>query len=236
MSVLLGKAIAFHSDVRGQIMRYITNNNHKKNLMKRRHLILLTLCISAVLSGCAKSSDGNEDNSETASQYNTDSSNKDTYQDFTPPEPEIIYEDADITLPAGIVAGEISDENISDIDEDTASVTYSLSGSERGEAINQISKEIEESISMILGDKDYYPNITSITPNENYTEFTITLSDENMNVYESMLLMSFYIAGDKYQIYNGVSSEDAVTVVRYVNSATGAVISETDSTSMKTAN
>ena len=205
-----------------------TNINNVKTDLK---IILFISCMCAVMSGCAKNLPENE--SEAAAQYNTDSADSNTYQEFTPPEVEIIYEDADITLPAGLVGDEMSDEYITNIDEDTANVTYSLSGNERSDVINQLSEEITESISVILGDKDYYPNIISITPNDDYTEFTIALADSNINVYESMLVMSFYIVGDKYQIYNGVSAEDAVTVVRYVDSASGAVISETDSTAMK---
>lgn len=217
-------------------MLHAGKKNYIKKVKNGLGILLFISCMCTGLSGCAKNASGNGADLETASQYNTDSANTDTYQDFTLSEPEIIYEDADITLPAGLVGGEVSDELITDVDEDTANITYSLSGNERSEIIDQLSGEITESISAILGDKDHYPNITSITPNDDYTEFTITLATGNINVYESMLVMSFYIVGDKYQIYNGVSADEAVTVVRYVDSATGAVISETDSTSMNNAN
>lgn len=214
-------------------MLYTGKKSYIKKVKNGLHILLCISCMCTVLSGCAKNTSGNEIDAEAVSQYNTGSANTNTYQDFTLSEPEVIYEDADITLPAGLVGDEVSDELITNVDEDNANVTYSLSGNERSDIIDQLAGEITESISTILGDKDHYPNITSITPNDDYTEFTITLTADNINVYESMLVMSFYIVGDKYQIYNGVSSEDAVTVVRYVDSATGAVISETDSTSMK---
>lgn len=214
-------------------MRHTNNKNYINNVKNGIHIMLIISCMCTVLSGCAKNTSLNENDIEASAQYNSDLSDSDKYQDFTLPEAEIIYDDADITLPAGLVGDEVSDEQISNVDEDTANVTYSLSGNERSSIISQLADEITESISVILGDKDHYPNITSITPNDDYTVFTITLADENMNIYESMLVMSFYIVGDKYQIYNGVNAEDAVTVVRYVDSATGAVISETDSTSMR---
>lgn len=93
---------------------------------------------------------------------------------------------------------------------------------------------MEESIQSILEDDDCYPDITAITTDDDYTRFTISLKDGQMNIYESMLVMSFYTVGNKYQIYNGVSSEQAVTTVVYVNSSDNAIISETDSTSMET--
>lgn len=216
-------------------MLHAGKKNYIKKVKNGLRILLFISCMCTVLSGCAKNTSGNESDLETAAQYNADSANTNSYQDFTLPEPEIIYDDADITLPAGLVGDEVSDELITNVDEETANITYSLSGNERSDIINRLSGEITESISMILGDKDHYPNITSITPNDDYSEFTITLTDGNINIYESMLVMSFYIVGDKYQIYNGVNAEEAVTIVRYVDSATGAVISETDSTSMTNA-
>lgn len=192
-------------------MRHMGQKNYIKIFKKELHILLFLGCMCTTLSGCVKN----------------------TSQDFMLPEAEIIYDDTEITLPAGLAGDEVSDAQITNVDEDTGNITYSLSGNERSDIISQLAGEITESISVILDDKDHYPNITSITPNDDYTEFTITLADGNINVYESMLVMSFYIVGDKYQIYNGVNSEEAVTIVRYIDSATGAVISETDSTSMK---
>lgn len=51
-------------------------------------------------------------------------------------------------------------------------------------------------------------------------------------MYESMLVMSFYTIGNRYQIYNGVPADQAVTAVTYVNAADNTVISRTDSTSV----
>ena len=55
-----------------------------------------------------------------------------------------------------------------------------------------------------------------------------------LNLYESMLVMSFYTIGNRYQIYSGVLPEDAVTTVIYVNAADQTVISRSDSTSVET--
>lgn len=55
-----------------------------------------------------------------------------------------------------------------------------------------------------------------------------------MNTYESMLVMSFYTAGNEQQIAAGVSPEDAKTTVRYINGSTNEIISETDSSTMIT--
>lgn len=208
----------------------------KKTIKKYLNALFILGCVCAALSGCGGNNAEAEDSAGALTQSDADSLHTDTSD--TPggiilSEPEVIYEDADITIPAGIAGNEVSDEQIINIDEDNASITYSLSRNERSDIIRQLSGEITESIDVILADKDHYPNITAITPNDDYTEFTIALTGGNINTYESMLVMSFYIVGNKYQIYNGVSAENAATVVRYVDSVTGSVISETDSSLME---
>ena len=93
---------------------------------------------------------------------------------------------------------------------------------------------LADSIQTILDDKEYYPDITSIEVTSDYTLFTITLESGVMNTYESMLVMSFYTAGNEQQIAAGVSPEDAKTTVRYINGSTNEIISETDSSTMIT--
>lgn len=144
------------------------------------------------------------------------------------------FEDAQITIPAGLVGNEIPDGITAWVEEGSPNVVYSLSGEEREDIVNRIVENVEKSIALILSDKDYYPDIESITPSSDYTAYTIALAEGQMNTYESMLAMSFYTAGDKYQIYNGIPADEAVTIVRYVDAKTGDVISEADSASMVT--
>lgn len=144
--------------------------------------------------------------------------------------------DADVTIPSVLIGEELSqaETGIAATDNGDGTVTYSLSGKQRADILDTIATDLEKSIQSILEDDDCYPDITAITTDDDYTRFTISLKDGQMNIYESMLVMSFYTVGNKYQIYNGVSSEQAVTTVVYVNSSDNAIISETDSTSMET--
>lgn len=151
----------------------------------------------------------------------------------------IILSDADITIPSALVGDEISELEINEPTTTTEesldnTTTLSLTGEERTSIVNDISSEITTNITTILEDDDHYPNIVSITPNSDFTEFTISLKDGVMNTYESMLVMSFYMIGDKYQLYFGVPASEVKTVIKYVNDNTGEIISESDSTSMNT--
>ena len=151
--------------------------------------------------------------------------------------------DAEINIPNALVGNEITEENAvliteseEESDEETpkSSSTYSISGEERTNIVNGLSQDVIDGINNILSNKDQYSNIVSIIPNEDCSEFTISVKDGQINIYESMLIMSFYTMGDKYQIYNGVPAEEVKTIVRYINASTGELIVESDSTQMNT--
>ena len=144
------------------------------------------------------------------------------------------HQDADITIPSILTGDEIAQLHADDISADNGdgTVTYSLTGDEIDRILQQITVNISSSIQDILDNDDYYPHITAITYDADYTNFTISVSDGQINMYESMLVTSFYTIGNRYQIYNGVPADQAVTAVTYVNAADNSVISRTDSTSV----
>ena len=141
--------------------------------------------------------------------------------------------DADITIPSILIGEELSQIQADNtpVDNGDGTVTYSLKGGELDSILQQIADSLSDSIQDILDNDDYYPNITEITHDADYTSFTISLSDGQMSMYESMLVMSFYTIGNRYQIYSGVPADQAVTTVIYVNDADNSVISRTDSRS-----
>lgn len=143
--------------------------------------------------------------------------------------------DADITIPSILIGEELSQiqEDNTPVDNGDGTVTYSLKGGELDSILQQIADSLSDSIQDILDNDDYYPNITEITHDADYTSFTISLSDGQMSMYESMLVMSFYTIGNRYQIYSGVPPEQAVTTVIYINDTDDSVISRTDSTSVE---
>ena len=162
--------------------------------------------------------------------------------------------DATITIPSTLVGNEADtllpvtpeadmeqtgDETTSSEETDETApaqapmVTYQMDGDTRVEVLNDIARELEESVNAVLADKYYYPDITNISVNEDATEFTIFLNSEKPNLYESTLMLSFYTIGNKYQIYMGVPAEEAVTTVIYKNAETGEELARTDSRSME---
>lgn len=146
------------------------------------------------------------------------------------------HADADVVIPSALIGNELSQiqTEIASEDNDDGSVKYSLKGEMITSALHQMNNDLADSVHAILENDDYYPNITKITVNDDYSLFTIFLKDGQMNNYEAMLVMSFYSAGNKFQIYNGTPYEKAVTTVKYVNEADNAVVSQSDSESMET--
>ena len=193
--------------------------------MKKK--LYLYLCLTFLLTGCATNN-----KSETTSSSDPASIIQEVQS----------LSDAEIVIPSALVGNEITEENavlIPDTEveseENTSSTsTYSISGEERTNIVNGLSQEVVEGINKILANKEQYSNIVSITPNEDCSEFTISVANGEINIYESMLLMSFYTMGDKYQIYNGVPADEVKTIVRYINDSTGEIIVEADSTQMNT--
>ena len=185
-------------------------------MKKNKKLFIITVLCIVLCSGCSSMS-------KTPETQET-------------PEPVEKIIGADITIPSVLVGDELSQAGveIEATDNGDGTVTFSLNGEELTNVLNQIADNIADSIETILEDDDYYPNITAITANDNYTSFTISLKDGQMTPYESMLVMSFYTVGNQYQIYNGVPAEEAVTTVTYINDTDGTVIGESDSTSMDT--
>lgn len=189
-------------------------------LKKHRHLAIISLCI-LLCSGCSSARQA-----PVAPEISVDLSEKQPAQ----------QSDADITIPSILIGDEIAQTRADGAatDNGDGTVTYSLKGGEIDRILYQIADNLSDSIQDILDNDDYYPNVTAITHDAEYTTFTISLSDGQMNLYESMLVMSFYTIGNRYQIYSGVLPEDAVTTVIYVNAADQTVISRSDSTSVET--
>lgn len=133
-------------------------------------------------------------------------------------------ESSDDAQPSPAVNGTLDSDN---------NITYHLDGDTRTQLLNDLAEEIQTNIETILADKYYYPNISDIRVNSDCTEFTIYLTADHPNLYESSLMMSFYTVGDRYQIYSGIPMEDAKTTVIYLQADTGAELARTDSTSVQ---
>lgn len=76
-----------------------------------------------------------------------------------------------------------------------------------------------------------YPRFREISTNENFTEFTVILSSENLETSDSYSTMTFFMYG---KLYGAFSGEDTESVhVEYVSQDSGQVIRAFDSSDVQ---
>lgn len=106
------------------------------------------------------------------------------------------------------------------------SVTYTMTAGQHREVMGEVKAGIDTGLAEITSSGSY-PNVVSVEANEDYTLYTVTLSAEEVDAAESMLVMAFYIFSGLYHVFNGTDVENVA--VRYVSQATGEVIREINS-------
>lgn len=156
--------------------------------------------------------------------------------------------DADISLPAYLGNEEVEIYGLEEVaqtgngytvqaggaaNEETQQTLYHVDGETRSKIANETASKIETQLENILSDKEMYPLITNIEAEEDCSEFRIYLKEGEMNLYEMALQMSFFILGDKYQIYAGKTPEEAETCVVYIAEKSGQEIYRVSSASIK---
>lgn len=143
--------------------------------------------------------------------------------------------DVEITVPADFV-GETTQEELdakakeSDIHSITlnedGSATYVMSKSQHKKLLEDLAASINETLTEMSTSGDF-PTITNITANENFTNFTITVSTDELGLAESMSVMGMYMYGGLYGIFSGQTPDNIH--VDFVNADSGEIISSADS-------
>lgn len=118
-------------------------------------------------------------------------------------------------------------------EEAPAQTIYHVDGTTRSKIVNETAVKIETLINTALQDKEMYPLVKNIEVEPDCTEFRIYMKQGEMNLYEMTLQMSFFILGDKYQLYEGKTVEEIITTVVYLETGSGKEIYRVDSATMK---
>lgn len=105
------------------------------------------------------------------------------------------------------------------------STTYRLTRQQQEATVSLLMEQTEDSIAQVLTDKQYYPSITDITYNQDFTSFDVVFTSAKPSLYETTLRMSLYITGNKLQLYLGRPAEEILTAVNYIDGSTGEVFS-----------
>lgn len=146
--------------------------------------------------------------------------------------------DITITVPKDF-AGEATKEDIEKTVKDKGyksgtlnedgSVTFVMSKEQHKELVDTIGDSIDENLASMVGSNEY-PNITDIKANEDFTSFTVTTKNEELDFSESFSVMAFYMYGGMYAIFAGETVDNIH--VDFINEASGAIIKSVDSKDM----
>ncbi|MBO6308731.1 MAG: hypothetical protein J6N70_07865 [Oribacterium sp.] len=96
--------------------------------------------------------------------------------------------------------------------------------------ISDVRKQINDSLQEMVG-SETYPNITAISANDDFTNFTVTTKNKELDFAESLGVMTLYIYGGMYAVFSGEEVDNIH--VEFVNADSGEVISSGDSKDMK---
>ena len=209
-----------------------------------KKLIALTLTF-AMLTGCGA---GASSSATTSSSIDSPSSTVVTSSAVSEGSSDVLSEldalgkveveknlfDVTVTLPAEYV-GEQTQEDLDSaaaeigykvtLNED-GSATYTMTKAQHKELLASLATSMQNALSEMAGSEDY-PNITDVSANNDFTSFTITTQNEEIDMAESFAVLAMYMYGGMYGCFNGKSPDNIH--VDYVNADSGKVISSADS-------
>lgn len=145
--------------------------------------------------------------------------------------------DVTLTIPADYVGEKTQEELDADAAEygykvvlnDDGTATYTMTKSQHKAMLEDYRKELNTSLAEMVASEEY-PNITDITANDNFTNFTVTTKSTELDMSESFSVMAFYMYGGIYNIFSGENVDNVH--VDFVNADTGEIISSSDSSDM----
>ena len=105
-----------------------------------------------------------------------------------------------------------------------------LDKAKHGEMISDVRKQINDSLQEMVG-SETYPNIIAISADDDFTNFTVTTKNKELDFAESFGVMALYMYGSMYAVFSGEEVDNIH--VEFVNADSGEVISSGDSKDMK---
>jgi len=144
-----------------------------------------------------------------------------------------------LTIPKDFI-GETTQEELDDLAKkkgiksitlnSDGSATYVMNKAQHEELISDVRKSINDSLQEMIGSENY-PNITAISANDDFTNFTVTTKNKEPDFAESFAVMALYMYGGMYAVFSGEEVDNIH--VEFVNADSGEVISSGDSKDMK---
>ena len=136
----------------------------------------------------------------------------------------------EVTLPAEFAEDttqESLDELVADgsvksatLNED-GSVTYVMTKKQHSEMMESIREGFRDNLNDMIGSEEL-SSVTDIKVNDDFTEFEIYTTSQELSLMESFMVFGFYMMGGYYNSFAGTPIDDVL--VTYYNSDTGEII------------
>ena len=186
-------------------------------MLKKILLILLMLTMFISFAGC---SSNNSSNVETTSPSESEDSSLFKDEDELSAIGDVEVENGILTVSITLPASLMKDVTQEDLDNDTSgsyqsaklnddgSVTMKLTKTQYKEMLASLSEELDACIKEITESDDY--NIAKVEHNDDFSKFDVTLSTDEVGLFDSIASLAFYMYGGMYQIFKGSKSADVV--------------------------
>ena len=103
------------------------------------------------------------------------------------------------------------------------SATFIMTKKQHRELMDDVSSSLMEALDEMLTSGDY-PNIASIEPNNDFTDFKVTVKEDELGLATSMSVLTYATCGAMYHTFNGTQPEDIHAP--FISASTGQVIKE----------
>ena len=145
----------------------------------------------------------------------------------------------EVTIPAIFYeyeedGGEMTQEKVDQIVSDNGfksgilnsdgSVTFSMSKSQHAEFLQSLKDATEETASDFVDGDDRIESFTKITFNDDLSEFKIYIDPAAYTDFDSISAITFYFAGQYYQLFSGIPFEDTEVIIEFIDKDTNEVI------------
>ena len=214
----------------------------KRNLVS----IILSVCLIFSLTACGSSGApevaGSAPSTEASTVEETSTAEENSLEDLEAIGDVNVDENlfsVELTIPADFMDGSTQEELDATAKEkgfksitlhEDGSATYVMTKAQHKEMMDEMSISINDSLSEMIGSEDY-PNISEIVANDDFTKFTVTTSSTELSLTESFSVLSFYMYGGMYNIFNGTPVDNVQ--VDFVNADSGEIISSANSADME---
>lgn len=144
----------------------------------------------------------------------------------------------EFTVPKDFLGDDVTQESLNEKVEDgiksvtlnaDGSATYVMTKAAHKEMMDEMTKSLEEGFEDMISSGDY-PTYKKIEHNSDFTEMSIYVDQGELGLMDSISVLGFYLYGGTYNAFNGTAVDNIN--VKFINSSSGEVIADLNSSEM----